>query len=180
MLTLTHKHTSDAKHKERQSEWLSTPNPLCTLHWSRHDLSWLTLWKDLQCFEFFSTWCPCSVYSSFPSKRSNIFTVESLDVVMRKLPAGWKDKLFTAPLWTTEKRKTHEWNSTILLGNKKRVKIKAYYGMFGLFCHIERPIQYKMFIFIVSDIKLKKIKCSSIQKPKDELINITSIFQWLC
>lgn len=47
-----------------------------------------------------STWCPCNVYRSLPSTRSRIFIVESLDAVIRKLPAGWKDKPFTTPLWT--------------------------------------------------------------------------------
>lgn len=54
-----------------------------------------------------STWWPCSVYSSLPSTRSRTFIVESLDAVIRKLPAGWKDKLFTTPLWTGKHKHTH-------------------------------------------------------------------------
>lgn len=70
----------------------------------------LFCWLECVC-----TLCPCSVYNSFPSTRSRIFIVESLDAVIRKWPAGWKHKLFTTPLWTGNHTHTlwQEWISSV-------------------------------------------------------------------
>lgn len=90
----------------------------------------LFCWLECVC-----TLCPCSVYNIFPSVRSRIFIVESLDAVIRKLPAGWKDKLFTTPQWTGKHKHTqtrYEKNGFLL--TQVCPKIKEYIVCLLLSC----------------------------------------------
>lgn len=88
------------------------------------------------------TLCPCSVNSILPSTRSSIFVVESLDTVMRKLPAGWKDKLFTTPLWTGKHTHAHFMTGTDILLVSFKLVYSEITGLLELILHSQNNFPF--------------------------------------